>query len=93
MPDQLLDCSLVEHQSVGSQGEPSHLTDELVARLRDLRHQQRMSARKLADRCAQLGMPNLTRSTIAKMCLVLAPRAMRTPISCERFPTANDSSP
>jgi transcriptional regulator with XRE-family HTH domain len=43
------------------------LSRELVARLRDLRQQRGMSARELAERAADAGVPGLTRSTIAKI--------------------------
>jgi tetratricopeptide (TPR) repeat protein/transcriptional regulator with XRE-family HTH domain len=45
----------------------SQRTSELAARVRDLRRERGISARELAARCAQLGMPSLTRSTIAKI--------------------------
>ena len=64
---EMLDCSLVEHRTVMSLEAPSRLTGELAARLRDLRRRQGISARELAIRCAQVGMPSLTRSTIAKI--------------------------
>src|ERR1700735_3817041 len=63
----LLDCSVMEHKAGGTNTEPSRLTGELVARLRDLRRGQGMSAREVASRCAALGVPSLSRSTIAKI--------------------------
>ena len=57
----------MEHKAGGINTEPSRLTGELVARLRDLRRGQGMSAREVASRCAALGVPSLSRSTIAKI--------------------------
>jgi transcriptional regulator with XRE-family HTH domain len=58
---------LVKQQVVAPGDEPSRLTGELVARLRELRHRQQMSARELAVRCTAIGVPSLSRSTIAKI--------------------------
>jgi transcriptional regulator with XRE-family HTH domain/tetratricopeptide (TPR) repeat protein len=63
----MLDCSVVEQDDLPSRDKPSKLTGEIAARLRDLRRQQGMSARELAERCAEAGVPSLTRSTIAKI--------------------------
>jgi transcriptional regulator with XRE-family HTH domain/tetratricopeptide (TPR) repeat protein len=63
----MVDCSTVEQDAVSPQEGPSRLTGEIVMRLRDLRQQRRMSARELAEGCAQAGAPSLTRSTIAKI--------------------------
>lgn len=44
------------------------LVDEQVAaRLRDLRHRRRLSARELAEECARAGAPSLTRVAISKV--------------------------
>jgi tetratricopeptide (TPR) repeat protein/transcriptional regulator with XRE-family HTH domain len=45
----------------------SRLPSEIAGQLQRLRREQRIPARELATRCAELGMPSLTRSTIAKI--------------------------
>ena len=68
MRTSLLDCSTVEHEIAASRrDEPSQVTTELVTRLRLLRQRRGMSARELAARCAEVGVPSLSRSTIAKI--------------------------
>jgi transcriptional regulator with XRE-family HTH domain len=67
LPTHLIHCSVMEHKVGGAGTEPSQLTAELVARLRDLRRSQGMPAREVASRCAALGVPSLSRSTIAKI--------------------------
>ena len=44
-----------------------NLTKIIVGRIRRLRDERGWSARELAERCAELGMPSLTRGTIAKI--------------------------
>lgn len=62
----MLDCSTVEHGATMSEGVSTRM-GEVADRLRDLRRERGISARELAARCTQLGMPSLTRSTIAKI--------------------------
>lgn len=46
---------------------PGTLLDHLADTVRTHRHRHHWSQRQLAERCAELGQPGLTRSTISKI--------------------------
>jgi transcriptional regulator with XRE-family HTH domain len=57
----------VQDASTAGVAQRAQFTNEVVARLRALRRQRGLSAREIADRCAEAGVPSLSRSTIAKI--------------------------
>jgi transcriptional regulator with XRE-family HTH domain len=60
----------VDQTGIGYSGgvtHPAQFANEVVARLRGLRRQRGLSAREIAERCAEAGVPSLSRSTIAKI--------------------------
>ncbi|WP_084557399.1 helix-turn-helix transcriptional regulator [Hamadaea tsunoensis] len=64
----MLDCSVMEQEPRDSTGDDSPTLSALVAgRVRDFRHRAGLSARQLADLCAEAGSTSLTRSTLAKI--------------------------